>query len=78
MHNVSNMGDNMEDRMDYSEEDDEEDSDEEGNEGGVGQVYIPGAQKEPADKLECDESAYVLYQKAQTGERYTGFCLSYS
>lgn len=32
------------------------------------QVYVPGTDTEPSTNLECDESAYVLYQQAQTGD----------
>ena len=62
------MDDNIEDRMECSDEGDSDSEDNENNEDG--DVYIPGQQKEASDKLVCDESAYILYQRAQTGERY--------
>ena len=83
MHLASQMSDSGEPKGDdvdmdeWMEEDDDDESgvdEEEGGEAGASgqekkekKVYLPGDPLGEGDELECDESAYVLFQQAHAG-----------
>ena len=57
-------GDEMGETMECEEENIEHDFEQEEE-----KVYLPGENVDRNEKLVCDESAYILYHQAQTGER---------
>ena len=55
--------------MEDAEEEEEEDGDEEAAAAGPSEVFLPGRQLEEDEELVVDESAYVMFHQAHTGER---------
>jgi ribosome assembly protein RRB1 len=77
----NNKEDHVDDEMmedddemeDIEEEGEDGEDDKMGEESGETKVYLPGDPIAEGEELVCDESAYIMYHQAQTGNVYKDF-----